>query len=119
MKKLSIIICAALVSLSSQAFAHGDGHSVMEADAAVKLAQTSAKMLSFKDHGMSVGKIDDSWSQVAKSEFVLSEQAKDGFIIKGYNAKIGQTLYFTIDKSGQVKTVEESKKFNKSHGHAH
>ncbi|ACJ29894.1 Conserved hypothetical protein [Shewanella piezotolerans WP3] len=119
MNKLSVLICAGLMALSTQAFAHGDSHSTINADMAIKQAQTSAKMLAVKDHGMSVGKLDDSWSLVATSEFVMAEEVGDGYVIKGYNAKIEQTLYFSVDKSGKVTAVERRDNFKTSHGHAH
>ena len=123
MKKLIGILFTAMLTLTNSAFAHGDGHGEETAgisiSKAIDLAQTSAKMLTFKDHGMSVGKIDESWNKVSEQQFTLKEQTNSQYIIAGYNQKLEQTLYFTVTKSGQVKAVEKAKAFKKNHGHAH
>ncbi|WP_281559014.1 DUF6488 family protein [Thalassomonas sp. RHCl1] len=113
------LILIATISISGSVFAHTGGHGQVSADKAVTIAQTSAKMLTFKDHGMAVGKIDKSWNKVTKENFTLLEQSGDVYIIKGVNTESHQTLYFTISKQGQVMEVAEPANFKSDHGHAH
>lgn len=123
MKKLTGLLFTAMITLTTNAFAHGDGHgqepTQISLNKAIELAQTSAKMLTFKDHGMSVGKIDASWNQVSKNQFSIKEQSEHQYIVAAYNQKLDQTLYFTVSKMGRVISVERAKAFKQNHGHAH
>ncbi|WDE01068.1 DUF6488 family protein [Thalassomonas actiniarum] len=119
MKILLKLIFIAAVSISGSVFAHTGGHGQVSAGKAVAIAQTSAKMLTFKDHGMSVGKIDKSWAKVTKENFTLLEQSSGVYIVKGVNTESHQTLYFTISKQGQVMEVAEPANIKSDHGHAH
>ena len=74
MKLLKVLILLAAISVSNTLFAHDGGHGAMSADRAVTLAQTSAKMLTFKSHNMSVGKLDTSWNKVKLEQFILLKE---------------------------------------------
>ncbi|WDE03406.1 hypothetical protein SG34_018645 [Thalassomonas viridans] len=119
MKTFVKFIMVATFALSAAVQAHTGGHGQISAGKAVTIAQTSAKMLTFKDHGMSVGKIDKSWEKVAKENFTLVEKGAGAYIVKGVNPASHQTLYFTISKQGQVIEVAEPASFKSDHGHAH
>lgn len=107
------------LAFSVAVFAHSDGHGKVNTEKVIELAQTSAKMLSFKDHGMSVGKIDKSWSDMAKEQFKVVEEKGANYIVKAINTKTNETLYFEISKAGEIKAVTKRKASNKSHGHSH
>lgn len=119
MKLIKAFLLLATVVTSSGAMAHGGGHGAIEGDKAVTLAQTSAKMLTFKSYEMSVGKLDKSWNQVTKEQFILVEEGKENFIVKATNKANKQTLYFNVSKEGRVTEVSESASFEKAHGHQH
>lgn len=116
---LKKIILMSAFAISASAFAHSDGHGRINAEKVIEIAQTSAKMLTFKDHGMSVGKIDKSWNEVTKKQFSIVEKNAPNFIVKAINTKTNETLYFNITKQGEVKDVKDGPSFNKGHGHAH
>lgn len=119
MKLLNTLLLITTIAFSGASFAHGGGHSSMNADKAVALAQTSAKMLTFKAYDMAVGKLDKSWNKVPKTSFILVEEAQEHFIVKATNNTIKQTLYFSVSKDGSVSDVSESASFEKDHGHQH
>jgi len=119
MNKLFKLIIIASLAISGAVFAHSGGHGQVSGQKAVTIAQTSAKMLTFKDHGMSVGKIDKSWEKVTKEHFSLLEQSHGSYIVKGVNPASGQTLFFTVSKQGQVLEVTDPANFKADHGHAH
>ena len=113
-----IILISSLV-LSATVFAHSDGHGKVNAEKVIEIAQTSAKMLSFKDYGMSVGKIDKSWNDVTKEQFRVVEEKESNYIVKAINTKTKETLYFNISKKGEIKDINKDRAFNRSHGHSH
>ncbi len=76
MKLLKAFLLLVIVVTSSGAMAHGGGHGAIEGDKAVALAQTSAKMLTFKSYEMSVGKLDESWNQVTKEQIIKFSSQK-------------------------------------------
>ena len=119
MKLLTTLTLLVTIAISSNTVAHDGGHGAMGADRAVSLAQTSAKMLTFKSHNMSVGKLDVSWNKVKLEQFILVEESKDNFIVKATNKANNQTLYFEVGKDGSVNEVSESSGFKQSHGHVH
>lgn len=119
MKLLKALTLLATIAISSNTFAHGGGHKAMGAERAVALAQTSAKMLTFKSDNMSIGKLDISWNKVKLERFTFVEENKENFIVKATNKAINQTLYFKVGKDGSVNEVSESSDFKQSHGHAH
>lgn len=106
-------------SFSTIAITHDGGHGAMNSEKAIILAQTSAKTLTFKSEGMSVGKLDKSWNNVAKSQFTLVEENEKNIIVKATNQQNKQTLYFNVNKDGTVSDVTESSSVKKSHGHEH
>lgn len=114
----SIMLISALV-ISASTFAHSDGHGQINADKVISIAQTSAKMLTFKDHGMSVGKIDKSWNDLTKDQFRIVEEGKSNFIVKAMNTKTKKVLYFDISKKGEIKDVKSGGSFRDGHGHSH
>lgn len=117
-KLLSIItLCGAL--LSSNAFAHGEGHGKVDQNKVIQAAQTFAKKLTFKDLGMSVGKLDTSWSKVDKSRFKFLEEAKDVYLVRATNNENAQTLYFVLSKEGKILSVKDAEIFEHDHGHKH
>lgn len=115
-KKLLLI---STLALSSSAFAHSDGHEKISVDKVIEVAQTSAKMLTFKDHGMSVGKVDKSWNDVNKEQFRIVEKGESSYIVKAMNTKTKQILYFNISKNGEIKDVKDGRSFKHGHGHSH
>lgn len=115
-KKIVLIFS---LSLSASVFAHSDGHGKVNVERVIEIAQTSAKMLSFKDHGMSVGKIDKSWSDVTKEQYKIVEELESNYIVKAINTETKEVLYFNISKNGEIKDVKTGRSFNRSHGHSH
>jgi hypothetical protein len=113
------IILISTLAMSATTFAHSDDHGEINADKVISIAQTSAKMLTFKDHGMSVGKIDKSWNDLAKEQFRIVEERESNFIVKAINTKTKKTLYFNISKNGEVKDVKSGSAFSDGHGHSH
>ncbi|KGJ90994.1 DUF6488 family protein [Colwellia psychrerythraea] len=113
------IILISSFALSATVFAHSDGHGKITADKVLEVAQTSAKMLSFKDHGMSVGKIDKSWADVTKEQFSIVEEGDSNYIVKAMNSKTNETFYFNISKKGEIKEVKNTLAAKSGHGHSH
>ena len=100
-------------------FAHGDGHGEVDKNKILQAAQSSAKALTFKDKGMSVGKLDSSWNKEAKDKFIIVEETRDGILVKATNGQNDQTLLFMISRTGKVMEVKDEKRFKHEHGHAH
>lgn len=119
MRVFKKIILVSSLLMSASVFSHSDGHGTVNAGQVIELAQASAKLLSFKDRGMSVGKVDDSWAVVTKENFDIVEGNESNYIVKAVNAKTKQVLYFMISKNGEVKDVIDGSVFNRSHGHSH
>ena len=113
------IILVSTLAISASVFAHSDGHGKINAAKAIEIAQTSAKMLTFKAHGMSVGKINKSWENVKKSQFEIVKKNEASYIVKATNMKEKEVLFFTISKKGEVKDVIDGRSFNQGHGHSH
>jgi len=118
-KVLILTTIMALVAVSNSAVAHIGGHEPMGSEKVVALAQTSAKMLTFNANEMTVGKLDQSWTRVEKSQFILVAENKENFIAKVTNAQNNQTLYFRVSKDGIVSDVAESASFEIKVGHKH
>ena len=119
MKMLKHLVFVSTVVFATSVWAHGEGHGNADIEQVTQAAQTTAKMLTFKDKGMSVGKLDSSWNSVGQGEFELVEETQQGFIVKATNKKNQQTLFFKINKLGTVLDVKDAKAFSHSHGHAH
>lgn len=119
MRTLIKFILLATFLMSTHAQAHSEGHGKVDTQQILKAAQKSAKILAFKDKGMSVGKLDSSWGKVSKDNFKVVEESDKAIIVKATNDKNNQTLYFTVNKHGKVMDVKEAKAFKHSHGHSH
>lgn len=117
-----VLVTATLIStliISSSAFAHSGGHGKVDKNTIIQAAQIATKTLTFKDKGMSVGKLDSSWNQVAKDKFELVEETSSQFIVKATNNQNQQTLYVKITKAGKVIDVKDASSFKNTHGHSH
>ena len=99
-----ISLIVAMLSVS-QVNAHPGGHGKISAIEAKELALRAAKMLTFKDHGMSVGKIDKSWATVSFDQFNVVQENGARFILQADNSVTKETLYFTVSKQGEVMAV--------------
>lgn len=109
MKVLNRLAILTLVFISSSVFAHSGGHGEVDESRAIEVAQTSAKLLTFKDHGMSVGKIDNSWNNVTKQQFEVIEVNDSNFMVEAVNDKTKESLIFLISKSGELEDVKSVK----------
>ena len=118
MKSLIKLIFLAALSTSTAAMAHGEGHGKVDEKKVIQAAQNVAKKLTFKDNGMSVGKLDSSWNKVAKEQFELVEESDKAIIVKAINNANQQTLFFKVSKSGQVLDVKDANSFKNTHGHS-
>lgn len=117
MKTLKKILLISVLAISSSAFAHSDGHGKVSPKEVIQIALKSAKMLTFKDHGMSVGKVDASWNNMSKEQFSIIEKDDFNYIVKAINTDTKQELYFSINKAGEINDVKDRRSSN--HGHAH
>lgn len=118
MKTLIKLLCIFTLLFTTQLTAH-EGHGKVDKNQIVQAAQKSAKILTFKDKGMAVGKLDKSWNRVPKEHFKVIEENHDAIIVKATNMQNKQTLYFTVSKGGKVKDVKDVKAFEHAHGHSH
>lgn len=102
----SIVISILITILvMSQVNAHPGGHGKISALEAKELSLRAAQMLTFKDHGMAVGKIDKSWANVGFDQVSMIEENGARFVVKAENKEIKETLYFTVSKQGEVMAV--------------
>jgi len=102
MKKIiySLILCLSLVT--GQALAHSGGHDNIAAGDATRIAQTAAKMLTFKDHGFKVGQLSKSWEKVSREHYKLEQLEQHYYLVSAFNSENKQKLYFKVGKEGQV-----------------
>ncbi|GGZ79794.1 DUF6488 family protein [Paraglaciecola chathamensis] len=119
MKILIKLAAITAIIFTTSAMAHSDGHGKVDKKKILQAAQTSAKALTFKDKGMSVGKLDSSWNKVTKDNFTVVEETRDAVLLKATNAQNNQTLLFIVSKAGKVMNVKDEKMFKNEHGHAH
>ena len=119
MKTLITLILTVTLTFSATVFAHSGGHDNISGGNAVSIAHTSAKMLTVKDHGMAIGKLDESWSKVERKDYYVAEQNARQYIVKATNKANGQTLFFTISKEGQLQDIADQNSFKSAHGHSH
>lgn len=119
MKILIKLAAITAIVFTTSAMAHSDGHGKVDKNKILASAQTSAKTLTFKDKGMSVGKLDSSWNKVSKDSYKLVEETKEALIVKAINNENNQTIYFKISKAGKVIDVNDARSFKGSHGHSH
>lgn len=120
MKTLAKLLLITLTFISSAVFAHGgDSHGKANPAKALEIAQSTAKKLTFKANGMSIGKIDKSWNNIAKEDFIMVEMNDEAYLVKAKNKANDQELFFIVGKDGKVKDVKDGKSFSKGHGHSH
>jgi len=119
MKILTKFAVISTMIFVTSAVAHSDGHGKVDKTTILQAAQTSAKTLTFKDKGMSVGKLDSSWNKVAKENFKIVEETSEGVLVKATNDKNQQTLFFMVSKGGKVMNVKDAEVFKHDHGHSH
>lgn len=123
MKTLIIFLITAVLFSSGQSLAHPGGHGEMRMDIedhqALDIVRSMTRAMTFKDRGYSVGKLDVSWAKVAKDQFQLVDESESRFVFKATNTEMSQTLFFTINKSGRVESVNNSNGLEKGHGHQH
>lgn len=114
MKHLKVLIIASALLASSNAFAHGGEHGEVSVTEVIQAAQTTTKTLTFKDNGMSVGKLDTSWNKVAQGDFELVDATEREYIVKATNAESGEALFFRVSKKGEVLDVKKANSIEKT-----
>ncbi|MCC2605309.1 DUF6488 family protein [Planctobacterium marinum] len=108
-KLLSIItLCGAL--LTSNVQAHGD-HGVISGQKAVSIAATHIQKMTFKDAGFEVGKLDESWKNIDKSQLSIASVEDNFYVVSASNSTTERKLYFQVIKNGQVKAVKYINEF--------
>lgn len=103
--KFIVIGLVTILLTVSQVNAHPGGHGKISALEAKELSLRAAQMLTFKDHGMAVGKIDKSWANVGFDQVSMIEENGARFVVKAENQEIKEILYFTVSKQGEVMAV--------------
>ncbi len=119
MKALIKLVLTATVLFNGVVFAHSEGHGRVDVNQVIQAAQTAAKTLTFRDKGMSVGKLDSSWNKVAKDAFRIVEESDNTLLIKATNEHTNQTVFFVVSKGGKVLDVKAADSFKQDHGHSH
>ena len=123
MKLLLNLLLTMSVLISASISAHPGGHGEVRLELgdkqALDIVRSMTKALTFKDRGYSVGKLDVSWANVTKKEFMLVDESSSTFIYKATNAKNNQTLFFNINKNGRVQSVKDATVPEQDHGHQH
>lgn len=119
MKIIRQSILVSTLVFTASVFAHGGGHGKLDESKIIQAAQTYAKTLTFKDKGMSFGKLDSTWNKVAKDNFEVVEETADSILVKATNTQNHQTIFFVVSESGKVLEVKEEKVFKHEHGHSH
>ena len=108
-KLISIVaLCGALLTVNVQA--HGD-HGVISGQKAVSIAATHIQKMTFKDAGFEVGKLDESWKNIDKSQISIEVVEEHYYIVSASNPSNEGRLYFQIAKNGQVKAVKDINEF--------
>ncbi len=93
----------------SHVMAHVGGHNEITASQAIELAYTTTKKMAFKDMGYGTGKLDESWSNVEKSNFSISEIKSNNYVVKGVNENNGEEILLTIDVEGLIIDISMNK----------
>ncbi|MCH2085571.1 MAG: DUF6488 family protein [Pseudoalteromonas sp.] len=119
MKILTKLAFMSSMVFASSTMAHSDGHGKVDKSKILQAAQTSAKTLTFKDKGMSVGKLDSSWNKVSKENFKIIEETGEGVLVRATNENNHQTIFFMVSRGGKVMEVKDEQAFNHDHGHSH
>lgn len=108
-KLISIVaLCGAL--LTSNVQAHGD-HGVISGQKAVSIAATHIQKMTFKDAGFEVGKLDESWKNIDKSQLSIASVEDNFYVVSASNSTTERKLYFQVIKNGQVKAVKYINEF--------
>ena len=108
-KLISIVaLCGALLTGNVQA--HGD-HGVISGQKAISISATLIKKLTFKDAGFDVGKLDESWKNIDKSQLSIASIEDDFYIVSAYNANREDKLYFQISTNGKAMSVKNINDF--------
>lgn len=112
MKILLTTLTSLVIFVSSPVMSHA-GHSHISEEQAINSAVKSAKQMTFKDYGFSVGKLDSSWKTTSKQNVTASAQQNGYFLISVNNVTLDTTLYFKVAKTGEVIDVSKNT-FNSS-----
>ncbi|MBH0067451.1 MULTISPECIES: DUF6488 family protein [Alteromonadales] len=108
-KIISIIaLCTALLSLN--VYAHSD-HGVISGQKALVIAATAINKMTFKDVGFSIGKLDDTWKSLEKSQFTISSVEDSYYVVSANNPKSDKKIYFKIAKNGEVLAANNHNNF--------
>ena len=108
-KLISIVaLCGALLTGNVQA--HGN-HGVISGQKAVSIAATHIQKMTFKDAGFEVGKLDESWKNIDKSQLSIASVEDNFYVVSASNPSNENKLYFQIAKNGQVVAVKNKNDF--------
>jgi len=110
MNKLISIVALGGAMLTSNVQAHGD-HGVISGQKAVRIAATPIQKMTFKDAGFEVGKLDESWKNIDKSQLSITSVEDNFYVISASNPSNENKLYFQIAKNGQVIAVKDKNDF--------
>ncbi len=67
--------------------------------------------MTFKDAGFEVGKLDESWKNIDKSQLSIASVEDNFYVVSASNASNEDKLYFQIAKNGQVISVKDKNDF--------
>ena len=102
MNKLLTIIALCGALLTGNVKAHAD-HGVISGQKAISISATLIKKMTFKDAGYEVGKLDESWKNIDKSQLSIASVEDNFYIVSAFNPTSSKNkLYFQIAKNGQV-----------------
>ena len=118
-KQLIKLFSLCLLVISTSTWAHSGGHGKVSEQQAVNLAFESVKKLTFKDYGLTIGKLDSSWNKVGKQAFELAEANEQQFIVKAKNDALKQEIFYIMSANGRIIDVVDKQAFKKEHGHHH
>lgn len=90
--------------------AHAD-HDVISGQKAISMSATLIKKMTFKDAGYEVGKLDESWKNIDKSQLSIARVEDNFYIVSASNPSSENKLYFQIAKNGQVMAVKNINDF--------
>ncbi|WP_010179420.1 DUF6488 family protein [Glaciecola sp. HTCC2999] len=108
-KLISIVaLCGALLTANVQA--HSD-HGAISGQKAVSIAATHIQKMTFKDAGFDVGKLDESWKNIDKSQLSIASVEDNFYVVSASNSNNQGKLYFQIAKNGRVMAVKDKNDF--------
>ncbi len=110
MNKLLAIIALSATLLSVNVSAHDD-HGVISGQKALSIAATAINKMTFKDFGLGVGKLDDSWKSLDKSQLAITSVEDNYYVVSATNPKNDSKVYFKIAKNGQVLAAKNENSF--------